>query len=348
MKTKRFSKWSKVWAVLLAAVLAFGLSGCGAGTGSGSSGKKTKDGLTEVDVVLDWYPNAVHSFLYWAQEKGYFRKEGLKVKIISPAESVDAINFVASGKAQVGISYPIDTINAVVNKHMPVKAIGAVTQKQMVVMISLQSNSITKDFKTLKGKKIGYDGTNDSKVQIQAAASYAGLKPEDYELVDVGFDLTTALTSKKVDIVGGPMINDEVITLRNKGYKINVFPYTDYGVPECYGLVLDVNSEAYEKDPEMYKGFLRACRKGFRDMKSDENGTLDLIMKRMSSDSNPLNRKQQKGSYETLLPYMETKDGNFLTMNDATWNAFIKWMRQQGVTKELCKPSDVMIKPDFR
>ena len=160
MKTKRFSKWSKVWAVLLAAVLAFGLSGCGAGTGSGSSGKKTKDGLKEVDVVLDWYPNAVHSFLYWAQEKGYFRKEGLKVKIISPAESVDAINFVASGKAQVGISYPIDTINAVVNKHMPVKAIGAVTQKQMVVMISLQSNSITKDFKTLKGKKIGYDGTN--------------------------------------------------------------------------------------------------------------------------------------------------------------------------------------------
>ena len=41
MKTKRFSKWSKVWAVLLAAVLAFGLSGCGAGTGSGSRALRT-------------------------------------------------------------------------------------------------------------------------------------------------------------------------------------------------------------------------------------------------------------------------------------------------------------------
>ena len=37
--------------------------------------------LREVSVVLDWYPNAIHTFLYTAIERGYFAEEGLDVKI---------------------------------------------------------------------------------------------------------------------------------------------------------------------------------------------------------------------------------------------------------------------------
>ena len=43
---------------------------------SANSGK-----LEDVDLVLDWYPNAIHSFIYVAMEKGYFKDEGLKVNI---------------------------------------------------------------------------------------------------------------------------------------------------------------------------------------------------------------------------------------------------------------------------
>ena len=32
--------------------------------------------LKEVSIMLDWYPNAVHSYLYVAEEKGYFAEEG--------------------------------------------------------------------------------------------------------------------------------------------------------------------------------------------------------------------------------------------------------------------------------
>ena len=34
--------------------------------------------------MLDWYPNAVHSFIYAAIEKGYFKEEGVKVNIKFP------------------------------------------------------------------------------------------------------------------------------------------------------------------------------------------------------------------------------------------------------------------------
>ena len=51
--------------------------------------------------MLDWYPNALHAFLYEAQEKGYFAEEGLDVDIQSPAGVNDAMSMVAAGKADI-------------------------------------------------------------------------------------------------------------------------------------------------------------------------------------------------------------------------------------------------------
>ena len=41
--------------------------------------------------MLDWYPNAVHSFIY-AIEKGYFKEEGVKVNIKFPSNPTRSIN----------------------------------------------------------------------------------------------------------------------------------------------------------------------------------------------------------------------------------------------------------------
>ena len=41
---------------------------------------KSQD-LKEINVVLDWYPNAIHTFIYTAIERGYYAEEGLDVKV---------------------------------------------------------------------------------------------------------------------------------------------------------------------------------------------------------------------------------------------------------------------------
>ena len=71
------------------------LAGCG--------GKKAEEKpLREINVVLDWYPNALHSFLYTAIERGYFAEEGLDVKIQFPANENDALSLVSAGRAENG------------------------------------------------------------------------------------------------------------------------------------------------------------------------------------------------------------------------------------------------------
>ena len=45
--------------------------------------------------MLDWYPNAVHSFIYAAIEKGYFKEEGVKVNIKFPSNPTDPLTLAA-------------------------------------------------------------------------------------------------------------------------------------------------------------------------------------------------------------------------------------------------------------
>ena len=117
----------------MAAVLAFGAAGCGGGTDA-----KTDDtALEDFNIVLDWYPNAIHSFLYVAQEKGYFADEGLNLVINFPANTNDGISMPAAGKADIGIYYLQDAIQTAVEENVPIVSVGAVTQSSLNVVISL-------------------------------------------------------------------------------------------------------------------------------------------------------------------------------------------------------------------
>src|SRR5699024_2875174 len=51
-----------------------------------------------VSIMLDWYPNAIHSFLYVAQENGYFNEENIDVEFQFPANPTDPLTLAASGK----------------------------------------------------------------------------------------------------------------------------------------------------------------------------------------------------------------------------------------------------------
>jgi putative hydroxymethylpyrimidine transport system substrate-binding protein len=60
---KKIQKWSKT---ILALTLAAGLAACGSQTGANPAPAPAEKASepTELTIALDWYPNAVHSFLY--------------------------------------------------------------------------------------------------------------------------------------------------------------------------------------------------------------------------------------------------------------------------------------------
>ena len=202
-------------ALLLTALLL--LTGCSSG-GSGDTADGQDDGeLETIDVVLDWYPNAVHAFLYEAEEKGYFAEEGLQVNILFPSNASDPLTMTAAGRADIGFYYQEDTIIAKANEDVPVKVLGAVVQQPISIVCALAEKNI-KTPEDLIGKTIGYSGTRFGEVAVGQMLETVGATLDDVELIDVGFDLMSAMTTGNVDATFGCFINHEVPALEEEGF----------------------------------------------------------------------------------------------------------------------------------
>ena len=329
----------KLFAMLMAAAMVFGMTACGGGesadTTAETTGEETQ--LEDFTVVLDWYPNAVHAFLYDAMEKGYFAEEGLNLVVQFPANTNDGISLPAARKADAGVYYMQDVILTSVEEDIPIVSFGAITQKSMNVVISLKDSGIT-EAKDLAGKKIGYAGTVLSEAQIQAMLADAGLSADDCECIDVGFDLMSALTTGQVDATIGNMVNHEVPQMEEQGFEVNYFYPTDFGVPQGYELVFLANKDAINENPEKYQGFLRACQKGFEDMKNNPDEVLQILLDNQNEANFPLSENVERQSMEILLPDMETESAPFLHQEASVWKENADWMYEVGV---LTKEADV-------
>lgn len=314
-----------------------------AGCGEKQTGKTGEAGLRDMNVVLDWYPNALHAFIYTAIERGYYAEEGLNVKIQFPANENDALSLVSAGKAEVGLYYEHDVIQAVANQDVKVKSIGAVVQSPLNVILSLKDKNITspKDF---VGKTIGYAGTALSEELVKTMMKYCGENPENVNLVNVGFELMSAMTTDNVDATIGCLVNHEVPQLEEEGFEVNWFLVNEYGIPNYYEAVFLANNEMIEKEPELLAGFLRASEKGFRDFQKDPDACLEILLKNQNEENFPLSPTVEKKSCETLLPLMETENAAFLSQTEENWKENIDWMLSSGLISREVSVSDVMAK----
>ncbi|WP_029796648.1 ABC transporter substrate-binding protein, partial [Vibrio parahaemolyticus] len=59
----------------------------------------------ELTLMLDWFVNPNHGPIVIAQERGYFKQQGLKVNIQEPADPSTPPKLVAAGKGDMAIFY---------------------------------------------------------------------------------------------------------------------------------------------------------------------------------------------------------------------------------------------------
>ena len=327
--------------ICLLLVCAMLLCGCGA-----SAGDNETSGLKELDVVLDWYPNALHAFLYVAIEKGYYEEEGLKVNIRFPSNANDAISLVAAGQADIGLYYQQDVIQAREQQDVPVKSIGAVVQGPLNIVLSLKEKGIT-SAGDLVGKTIGYAGTELSEALIRSIMQYVGADYSDVTMIDVGFDLMSSMTTGNVDATIGCLVNHEVPQMEEEGFSVNWFDLDDYGVPTYYEGIFLASDETIANDSETLQAFLRASAKGFADMKADPEAALATLLANQNAENFPLSETVERKSMGVLIPMMETADAAFLSQSDACWQENIDWMLEQGLIDAAVPLDDVRVNLTF-
>ncbi len=84
---------------------------------------------TTATLALDWTPNTNHTGIYVAQQKGWYRDEGIDLSLTPYSSSVSPEQLVATGQADFGISFT-EGVTSSRAAGLPIVSIAAVIQQQ--------------------------------------------------------------------------------------------------------------------------------------------------------------------------------------------------------------------------
>jgi putative hydroxymethylpyrimidine transport system substrate-binding protein len=313
--------------IMFVSLLLLLLTACSAGNEGASTNTKK---LKKVTLMLDWYPNAVHSFLFAAEENGYFKEQGLDVEIKMPADTNDPLKLVAASQIDLAMSYQPEVLIAQ-EENIPVQSIAAIVRHPLNQLM-VPENSPIQSPKDLAGKTIGYPTIPLDEAIIQTMVKSDGGDPQKIKMVDVGWDLIPAMATKKTDALIGGYINHEKLMLEKEGHPMRTMNPNDYGVPDYYELVLVGSKKGVKENPELFKKFMKAATKGQQYVQDHPDKGLAILMNHEDKTS-PLDKEVETKSLHILLPLMDAKDQSFGYQDPNTWENVADWLYENKITK---------------
>jgi putative hydroxymethylpyrimidine transport system substrate-binding protein len=311
----------------LLAALGILLAGCGE-----KEDVLEPSGSKRVELMLDYFPNADHAGIYAAQASGHFEQAGLDVEIRQPPDPSAPIKQVAAGNVDLAVSYEPEVFRAR-DLGLRVVSIAAIVQEPLTSIISLPKAKIRRPA-DLKGKTVGTAGIDYQTAYLETILAEAGVNTDAVKQRNVGFSLTPALLTGRVDAVLGAFWNYEGTELRMKGKRPQIIRMEEAGVPSYDELVLVANADALERDGGKLRAFIGALSRGTRDLREDPDKAIEGLL-----EANPdLDPELQRAVVKVTLPLFFPPEGKPYGWQDPDqWDSFSAWMKDSNL---LQKPPD--------
>lgn len=189
-----------------------GKSGGGSSSGTGGGGK-----LTDVTLQLQWVTQAQFAGYIAAFGKGFYKQQGLNVKIVpAGTDTVPQTTVDDGGSADFAIAWVPKALQSR-EKGANITDVGQVFQRSGTLQISFKDKNITSAAQ-LKGKTVG-DWGFGNEYELFAGMTKDGLDPgKDVKIVTQQFDMNAFLAGD-IDAAQAMIYNEYAQVLEAKNPK---------------------------------------------------------------------------------------------------------------------------------
>jgi putative hydroxymethylpyrimidine transport system substrate-binding protein len=311
------------------------VSACGGD--DGASGERGGDAAlarpTEATLVLDFVPNAVHTGIYCALERGYYERDNLELEVVEPTSTSDTLKLIDQGKAAFGLADGID-VGQQIDRGLDAKGIMAVVQRPLGGVITLGDSGIRSP-RELEGTTVGVTGVPSDDAVLDTVVDGDGGDPGEVDRVTIGFNTVPALQAGRVDAITGYPPADGT-ALEHRGQEVRSFMLDKWGGPRYPGLVAFSTRRRIDRDPELMAAFVDATARGYEDTLDDPEGCLDAL----TSEVPELDEDLAAAQLDAYLPLFDAGAGQYGTLRPAAIAGLMRFLRATGLTEARIPPGE--------
>jgi len=277
-----------------------------------------------------WLPQAQFAGYYIAQEKGFYRREGIDVRILRGGPEYPPAEMLAQRKATATSMFLSEALQHR-DKGLKLINICQLMQKSGFILVARRASGIVEPG-DLKGRRISL--WNHFKVQPQAFFRKYGIEPH---ILPQGSTVNLFLRGG-VDGAAAMWYNEYHMIL-NAGLdaeELTTFFFDEHGLnfPEDGIYVLE---ETYRRHPEWCRRFVRATLAGWTYAFEHPEEALDVVMQHASQARTGTNRVHQRWMLARMKDLMRTPDSRrrFGALYDGDYEVITRELLQAGLIRSI-------------
>jgi len=319
-------------------------------------GAAMADDLKEVSVALSWLRNGQYAPLLTADALGYFKDEGLKLKVLDGGPGKNTIASVGVGQADFGIGSSVFAFRArLAQTPVDISVVGAILQQNPYGYITLTERGAPAPTpRDMVGKTIGIQ--SDGEVFLKALARASNLDYNSFKIQIVQGGIEPLMTHR-VDFYSGWIIEqpyqfeleaskpDAPADLKNKVWQAIMF--SDIAVPS-YNNIIFTRTKLLSENPDLVRKVVRALARGAL-MALKEPARVAKLVSEYPGQSDDYKRaiwRLTKGGQNKLMTSAETRERGLLWMDGDRWIRHQRFYLEAGLIPRIEDPK-VFVTNDF-
>jgi putative hydroxymethylpyrimidine transport system substrate-binding protein len=295
--------------------------------GCGSAGRAHAP--RQASLVLDFTPNAIHSGIYAAIAQGYTARQHVRLQVIAPSASTDAIKLLAAGRVDFAILDIHDL--AIARAHgTPLVGVMAIVERPLAAVIAAPQIRTPRE---LQGRTVGVTGDPSDYAVLRSIVAGAGGDPARVRTLTIGYDAVPALLAGRI-AAATAFWNDEGVTLAHERPGFHSFLVQRYGAPSYPELVLCASAATVAHRTGLVGAVVRSLVEGYRFTLAHPHRAEADLERQVPS----LDRTLVAEQLAAELPAFRGPAGRVGVLDEALLRRWARWEARFGI---VARPPDV-------
>jgi putative hydroxymethylpyrimidine transport system substrate-binding protein len=277
---------------------------------------------TPASLVLDFTPNPVHVGIYTALVRGYDRAAGVRLNVIAPSASTDAIKLLQTGSVNFAI---LDIHDLAIAREHGIDLVGIlpIVQRPLAAVIAQPRINSPRQ---LAGQTVGVTGDPSDTAVLRSVVAGSGGNPDKVKRITIGFNAVSDLLAGRV-AAATAFWNDEGVTLDRRQPGFHIFRVDDYGAPSYPELVLSATATELRRHPALARAVVHTVVRGYDAALASPGAAQEALESRVAGLDPELVNAELAG----LEPAFVGPDGRFGEFDEARLRAWARWEKRFGI-----------------